>query len=406
MCRSSETPLDRIMASLRDLPGWMAEQSAGQLGEVIIKSREIIDRTEALAADATRRFEKAGGYKTDGFVGMIPWLRVNGKLSGPAAAERVEVAHQLKDLPRTEEALARGEIGYQHAVTMARTAQTVGAAQVRKAEPTLLKAAETMDPGQFVGVAKNFEHQVDAAAALGEANHAHERRYLRIGQPLNGLVRIDGLLDAEGGAIVRTALEPFAKPTKNDTRSPDKRLADALVERCRSRAAGGRPAGPEAGHPDGAGPRPQLIITANLDTLAGIEGAPAGQLEWGGTVPGETVRRLACDSAITRITGLGELEHEITHASRSIPPATRRALVARDHHCVFPDCDRPPPWCDGHHLMHWADGGPTKLDNLGLVCGTHHRKVHEEGWKLRRDKDGRWIATPPKLTVIARARTG
>ncbi len=398
MCRSSETPLDRIMSGLSELPGWLAEHPTGKLGDVIIKSREIIDRTEAIAADATRRFEKAGGYKADGFVGIIPWLRVNGKLSGPAAAERVEVAHQLKELPRTEEALARGEIGYQHAVAMARTAQTVGAAQVRKAEGTLLKAAETMDPGQFLGVAKNFEHEVDAQAALAEANRAHERRYLRIGQPLNGLVRIDGLLDAEGGAIVRTALEPFAKPAKADTRTPDQRLADALVNHCRRGAA--------SEHPDGAGPRPQLIIKASLDTLAGIDGAPAGELEWGGTVPAETVRRLACDSAITRITGLGELEHEVTHASRSIPPATRRALWARDGHCVFPGCDRPAPWCDGHHLVHWADGGPTKLDNLGLVCGTHHRRVHEEGWRLRREKDGRWVATPPHLTVAARARTG
>jgi len=398
VCRSSETPLDRIMSGFNELPGWLAEQPAGQLGEVIIKGREIIDRTEAMAAEATRRFEKAGGYKADGFLGMVPWLRVKGKLSGGAAAERVEVAHQLKELPRTEEALARGQIGYQHAVAMARTAEHLGAAQVRKAEVTLLKAAETMDPGQFVGVAKNFEHRVDAQAALAEANRAHERRYLRIGQPLDGLVRIDGLLDAEGGAIVRTALEPFAKPAKGDTRTPEQRLADGLVERCQAEI------GP--GHPDGAGPRPQLIIKASRDTLAGIGGAPAGEVEWGGTLPAETVRRLACDSAVTRITGLGELEQEVTHAGRSIPPATRRAMVARDHRCVFPGCDRPTPWCDGHHLVHWADGGPTKLENLGLVCRTHHRKVHEEGWKLRREKDGRWIATPPARTVTARIRSG
>jgi hypothetical protein len=387
MCRSSETPLDRILSGLRDLPAWVAEQPAGQLGDPIIKSREIIDRTEAVAADATRRFEKAGGYKADGFLGMVPWLRVNGKLSGGAAAERVEMAHQLKELPRTEEALARGEIGYQHALTMARTAEHLGAAQVRKAEPTLLRAAETMDPGQFVGVAKNFEHQVDAQAALADANRAHAHRYLRIGQPVDGLVRIDGLLDAEGGAVVRTALEPFAKPTKGDSRTPGQRLADAFVERCQGRAG--------AGHPDGAGPRPQVIIKASLDTLAGIDGAPAAELEWGGTVPAETLRRIACDSAVTRITGLGELEQEITHAGRSIPPSTRRALVARDHDCVFPGCDRPAPWCDGHHLIFWGDGGPTRLDNLGLVCRTHHRKVHEDGWKLRREKDGRWVASPP-----------
>src|SRR5437016_6131503 len=99
MCRSSETPLERIMSGLRDFPHWVAEQPASQLGEVIIKSRQIIDRTEAVAADATRRFEKAGGYKADGLIGMVPWLRVNGKLSGGAAAERMEVAHKLNDLP-------------------------------------------------------------------------------------------------------------------------------------------------------------------------------------------------------------------------------------------------------------------------------------------------------------------
>src|ERR1700688_3465550 len=103
VCRSSETPLDRIMSGIRELPGWVAEQPAGRLGDVVIKSREIIDRMEAVGADATRRFEKAGGYKADGFVGMIPWLRVNGKLSGGAATERVEVARQLNELPRTEE---------------------------------------------------------------------------------------------------------------------------------------------------------------------------------------------------------------------------------------------------------------------------------------------------------------
>jgi hypothetical protein len=113
---------------------------------------------------------------------------------------------------------------------------------------------------------------------------------------------------------------------------------------------------------------------------------------------------MACDTAITRITGVGELESEQTSAARTIPPSTRRVLVARDRHCVFPGCDRPAPWCEGHHLIFWADGGETTLDNLGLVCGPHHRKVHEEGWTLRRH-DGRWVATPPALKVEAHARS-
>src|SRR5947207_7101740 len=401
MCRASEIPLERIAGVIQELASWVAQQPADQLGPSIIGIRQTIDKLEAVGGEATRRFEKAGGYRADGSLGMVPWLRAHGKLTAGAAAEHVETARQLDKLPKTEEALARGEIGYQHAVAMARTAEHVGAAQLRKAETMLLKAAETMDPGQFVAVTKNFEHQVDAESALSEANRAHQRRYLRIGEAINGLVRIEGQVTPDAGAIIRSAIEPYARPSKGDDRSAGQRLADALVEVCRRGRSG---QGSEVGHTNGAGPRPQLVITAAADTLAGIEGAPAGQLEWGGTVPAETVRRLACDSAITRITGLGELEWEISHSSRTIPPATRRALVARDHHCVFPGCDRPAPWCDGHHLGFWADGGPTKLENLGLVCVPHHRKVHEEGWTLKR-KDDRWMATPPPLKVLARARS-
>lgn len=196
MCRPGETPLEQMDRALSLLPAWAAAQSTQDQGNIIIHCRQIVDRTEAIAAEATRRFEKSGGFKSDGSVGMVAWLREKARLSGGAAAERVEVARQLEQLPRTEEALARGEIGYQHAVAMARTAEHVGAAVLRKAESTLLKDAEKLDPGQFVGVVKNFEHQVDADSALHEANRAYQRRYLAIGEPVNGLARIEGQLIA------------------------------------------------------------------------------------------------------------------------------------------------------------------------------------------------------------------
>ena len=385
MCRSSETPIQRISAALNDLPAWIAQQPGTELGHVAIACQQIINRTQAVSAEATRRFEKSGAYKADGALGIVPWLRDKAKLSGGDAAEHVQMARQLGELPKTEEALARGEIGYQHAVAMARTAEHLGTAAVRKAEATLLKSAESMDAGQFLGVVKNFEHQVDADAALNEANRAHQRRYLSIAEPVNGLARIEGQLVAEAAATIRSAIEPYMKPRSGDERTAAQRAHDALVQVCRQAGSG----------KGDSAPRTQLIIKANLDTVAGIKGAPAGELQWGGTIPAETVRRLACDSAITRITGLGEFEHEITHARRTIPPATRRALLARDQHCVFPGCDRPAAWSIGHHLKFWADGGPTTLRNLGLVCEGHHRKVHEEGWRLER-KDGRWIATPPQ----------
>jgi hypothetical protein len=83
---------------------------------------------------------------------------------------------------------------------------------------------------------------------------------------------------------------------------------------------------------------------------------------------------------------------DVGRRTRTIPPAIRTALVVRDRGCAFPGCDRPPSWTDAHHREHWADGGPTSLDNLVLLCRTHHRAVHEGGWQLIHDPDGRWTA--------------
>jgi hypothetical protein len=86
---------------------------------------------------------------------------------------------------------------------------------------------------------------------------------------------------------------------------------------------------------------------------------------------------------------------EVGRTSRVVTAAQRAALLVRDGGCAFPGCDRPPAWCEAHHLRHWLHGGPTDLANLGLVCRAHHRAVHEGGWRLHRDPDGRLAATPP-----------
>jgi hypothetical protein len=394
---SSGPPIQETQAVVRLWNDWFQRADDAELADGLIKIREAgIDPFEAVFAAGVRRFEKSGEYMADGALGLVPWLRSNCKLSGGAAAERVGVARQLEHLPETQKAFAHGEVSYQHVAVMARTAEHVGTAAVAKAEASLLKAAETMDPGLFTGVAKNFEHRVDAAAALAEANRAYERRYLHVGEPLDGMVRLDGLLDVEGGAILRTALDAGMLPGKDDDRTPGQRRADTLVDLCRRKGGGSA---------TGAGPRPHLVIRASLDTLLGTPGAPAGELEVGGFVPAETVRRLACDAALTRITGRGELEAEISHASRSIPPSTRRAVEARDRRCVAGRCDRPPQWTDCHHLQHWTQGGPTTLPNLVLLCRRHHRMVHEGGWGLRRGEQGHWGLVPPVKLVAAHARS-
>jgi hypothetical protein len=372
------------------------EADGAELGELLILIRgDGIDPLEAAFATGVRRFDKSGEYKADGALTLTAWLRWKCNLSGGAAMERVEIARQLEKLPAAQAALANGDIGFQHVAVFARTAEHVGTAAVRKDETNLLQSARTMDPGQFVTVAKNFEHQVDAASALAETNRAYERRYLHVSEPKDGLVRLDGVLDAEGGATLRTALQPFMKPIKDDVRSYGQRSVDALMELCRQGSGSKR---------DASGPRPQLIIRASLDTLAGTPGASAGELEGGGTVPAETVQRHACDSALVRMMGRTELDHELNHASRTLPASTRRALETRDRHCVWPGCGRPLSWCDGHHLVWWMRGGETSLGNLAMLCRPHHRLVHEGGWSLQRSRN-QWLAAPPtKIPAMIPAR--
>ena len=373
---------------------------AVELGEALLHIREVgIDPLEAVFAKGLRRFDKSGDYKADGALSAVAWVRERCNLSGGAAAERVNVARQLETLPQIEKALAKGNVGYQHVALIARAAENVGSAPVQKEEQNLLKAAQTMDPGRFAAVAKGFEHRVDAAAALLEANHAYERRYLHLSEPQNGMVRLDGMLDLEGGATLKAALSALMPPPANDDdRTPGQRRIDALVDLAR-RPLDGSKLGTVGGQ------RPHLLITASAETLLGLKGAPPAEIAGVGPIPMETAQRLACDPTVSWLLGQAELESEsASDAHRQIPAATRRALVARDRDCVFNGCHRPAIWCDGHHLVWWTRGGKTALPNLALVCGRHHRMLHEEGWTLER-KDGRWVTRPPAHRVPTNARS-
>src|SRR2546427_8200307 len=204
--RQLDAAMQSLRASVHGVGACIRDADGETLGQALIQIREAgIDPLEAVFATGVRRFDKSGEYKADGALSLTAWLRWKCRLSGGAAMERVEIARQLEKLPRTGAAFAKGDVGYQHVAVLARTAEHVGAAAVRKEEASLLQAAQTMDPGQFTTVAKNFEHRVDAAGALAEANRAYERRYFHIAEPVDGLGRIDGVLDVEGGATLRGA---------------------------------------------------------------------------------------------------------------------------------------------------------------------------------------------------------
>ena len=97
----------------------------------------------------------------------------------------------------------------------------------------------------------------------------------------------------------------------------------------------------------------------------------------------ETARRLACDAGIIPVV-LGSRGEplDIGRLSRTVPTGMRRALELRDGGCRFAGCDRPAHWCEAHHILFWARGGPTCLTNLVLLCRHHHAMVHEGQWHL------------------------
>jgi hypothetical protein len=235
-----------------------------------------------------------------------------------------------------------------------------------------------------------LRHELDADSVLADANELHDSRFLSFSQTLDGVFYLNGRFDAEGGAILQTALNALSgPPAPDDDRSPKQRRADAAVELARRQLDQGDLS--EVG-----GHRPHLSVIVEQSTLAKQPGSPAAELEWGGPVPAETARRLACDAAITPVFMRSESDQpRADRTTRSISGSQRKALAVRDRGCRFAGCDRPPGWTDAHHIHHWADGGNHQMPNLVLLCRRHHRMVHEEGWRLTWTQDRELVAVPP-----------
>jgi uncharacterized protein DUF222 len=378
-----------LTAGVDAMVSFFAEAPPSTLGEAMSDCRRQIDRLEAGFSQAAGRFASNKEYAAEGAPSAVSWLKANCRMSAGAAAERLNIARQLEQLPQTGAAFQSGELGYQHAALIARVASQVGANTVREAEGDLLKMAADFDPNRFSLVTRRLRQVVDPDGALDDANRAYDQRYLHLSPSLDGIFLIDGRLDPEGGAMLQTALGALMKPLPNEPRRAEQRRADALVELCRRQLEGG--ALPQTGRQ-----KPQLTITVSAAALAGLPGTEGGEVEGAGPVPAETVQRLACDASL-RVIALDSkgLPIDVGRATRSIPTGLSKALRLRDGGCRFPGCDRPIDWTQAHHLLHWTKDGETNLANVYLLCGFHHRLTHDGGWRLVREDDGSLQAIPP-----------
>jgi Domain of unknown function (DUF222) len=356
----------------------------------VVELRRQCDRLEAQWLRRVTALDRRGTWQAEGAISPTAWLRDRCRLAPGAARERVVVGRRVADdLDEARAAFADGDIGYGHVRLIVHAAGDVDAAAVREAEPVLVDAARTLDPRGLTKVLAHWRHAVDPEAFVAAEADAHERRRFDISETFEAMTVLDGQLYGVDGAIVRSAIDAYEKPLPDDARTPTQRRADALVALARQALDRGELA-------TTGGERPHLNVLVSLETLEGRAGARGAELDWGGVISGEAARRLACDCGVSRIITAGKSEPlDVGRRMRTPSAALRRAVIARDRHCVEAGCDRPPGWCQVHHKKHWVDGGATRLEDLELRCDPHHYDVHEGQWKPERARRRRAQARPP-----------
>ena len=371
------------------------------LGEQLIAEARAMSFMQFLFAQKAAAFAATDEYAEYGAATSIDWIRIYCHMTGPQAANYVIAGEQLGKLPQTVMAMAEGEVGFGHMVSMARTADTLTASRTAGVfnEERLLAKARDNSVGKFHHICRHLRHAADPKGYVAAEAEMVENRSLQISSDDDGAVYLNGVFDPVGGAAIRTALEPLARRSGADDHRPyDKRLADALVERSMHELDSGLV-------PQNASQRTHLQVTTSLETLKALDGAPAAELEFSLPISAKAVERLACDCSLTRILlDSDSMVIDVGRAKRVITPAQRKALNARDKHCVWPGCDRPASWTSGHHLHHWIHGGGGDLPNLALLCYRHHWNVHEGGWQLVRGDGGRFMTVPPTVTFGPPAR--
>ncbi|WP_410810112.1 DUF222 domain-containing protein [Micromonospora sp. 067-2] len=375
--------------------------SDADLVAVIDASHRLQQRLAAVHLTAVRELDGRGTAVAHGASSTVVWLRERLRLTGSAARRLVDLAALLDTgAPDVRHALANGSITVEQTQVIADTVDTVhavaGPEAADKAVGMLIDWAGQFDPTLLRKLGSRILEHVapevaDAAARAAleaAARRAARDRHVTISEQSDGRLRLTGSLDTEAAAVLRAAIDPLTTPTgPDDTRTAGQRRHDALADVCRLALRTGE-------LPEHGGDPAQVVVTTDYDAL--LQQLDAGALDTGLQLTPEAVRRLACDAAILPAVLDGAAQVlDVGRQRRLFTGPLRRALVLRDRGCAFPGCDRPPRWCDAHHIRHWVDGGPTSLANAVLLCGHHHRHLHHGDWIVRLAGDGQPEFVPP-----------
>src|SRR5271154_6383865 len=295
-----------------------------------------------------------------------------------AARAAVRLARRSEILPATLRAFSDGRISRQHAAVIADAFTPERAEVLEGMDEIFATAARRLNPNELANLVKVAVDAIDGDGGAGNDADEHDKNRVHA-SPLAGRVRLDGSLDQESGEIVTTALDAMQELLRHDgdTRARSAKQADALVEICRHSLA----------H-DQAKPVPRRRGLPHMSTVVDLKAYETdhpdlvadvrAEAEHVGRLSRATPERLSCDYEISRIITDGPSHIiDVGRTTRTVPDKLWRALVTRDRHCQHPRCDRPPAFCEAHHVWYWSRGGPTNLNNLKLLCWAHHREIHQ-----------------------------
>ena len=362
-----------------------------ELGERIAELAARINIATCEMLTLVADFDRREGW-ADNFTSCAEWLAWRTGRTLAAARENVRVAHALKELPLTAEAMKSGQLSYTKARTMTRVAQP-------ETEATLLEFAQSTSAARLEQLARRWK-TLSRDGEISAEEVRHRSRTFSVAIDADGMYVVRGRLEPEVGAVLMRAIEAAsdalyrgedaeARP-RNRQRRAD--AAGLVAERALAAGFGGE-SGTRA-------ERYQVVVHTDAATLS--ERGETGRSELDGVrVCAETSRRMACDAARVAMCHRDGEVVSVGRRQRTIPPHIRRALEERDRGCRYPGCAS--RFTEAHHVKHWADGGETSLANTVLLCRRHHRLVHEGQTRMALDRDGKAAFFTRKGQVIGSA---
>lgn len=319
--------------------------------------RAAIDRLEKKFCALVHTAQQRGEHLSLGFGTTAGWVAKTCGMSANSVADRLCVGEQLESMPRVAQALDSGEISYQSTAVLCQLRRQLGEKAELLDEEHWIGQAKELSVRDLIWVADHVRYFLDPDGFDRGIEEDYEQRWLKVAE-MKGMYHLKGVLDREGGAALKTAIDALAKRLGGeDRRSSGQRRADALTElvyRALDKGA----------LPRRNGVRPHVTVTTTVEALKGEAGAPASELQGGLPVSSKTAQRLACDGTMTRVVKADSMVIDVGRATRAISGSQRRGVNARFRGCGFPGCDRPVSMTSVHHIEFWGAGGASDMSNF------------------------------------------